>query len=159
MRECDARCVERLARAVARERGERRIVDVAPSWLAVLLVADDRPASRREVDAKLVPASCDEPAAEQRKACARRIERGDRFELREAPPPARRHDDATAIHGIESERRVDLAARRIHASVHNREVHLLARRRRERSLQRRVQFRGLRDDDDARGLLVETSDD
>src|SRR5256885_618613 len=61
MREGDATRVQRLAGTLARERGERWILDVAPPRLAVLLVADDRPAARCEIKPKLGAAGSHQP--------------------------------------------------------------------------------------------------
>ena len=57
--------VERLAGEVAAGRGDPRVRDPLPARLAVERIADDRPPLRLEVDADLVGAPGDQPAAQE----------------------------------------------------------------------------------------------
>src|SRR5262245_59922117 len=84
MHEGDAPGMQRLARKRLQRRRERRIVDLRPSRLAVLRVADDRPAVRRKMDANLVAPAGDETTAEKRETGMRRVDRRQTFELRDA---------------------------------------------------------------------------
>src|SRR3989442_3283597 len=56
VREGDTPRVQGLTRKRAQRGGERRVRDLGPSRLAVLRIADDRPATRGQVDADLMAA-------------------------------------------------------------------------------------------------------
>jgi hypothetical protein len=151
--------VERLARKDARRRGEPRVRDLRPTGFAVYRIADDRPAARREVHADLMRAAGDEAAPDERQADGGGGHPRDPFEPCEAGgADVRRSDDPARIAAILGEPQIDLAACHVDAAVDDGEIVFLGGRGR-RALERGVDRRGLGDDDDAGGQLVEAADE
>ena len=83
MRERQAPRVERLAGELLEQGAKFRIAGVQPARLAVRRIADNRPATGRQVDANLVHASRDQATAEERERSATRTDARKALEARE----------------------------------------------------------------------------
>src|SRR5262249_55218529 len=124
---------------------------------AIRLVADDGMAPRCQMDANLMRPTGLQPALDvrERAKSLANPEPGDRAPSRTVPSDGH----ALAMVGITTDGRVDSPSAGGEASMHDREVLARHLARRELRDERMVRGRRLRDDEKARGSLVEPVDD
>lgn len=152
--------MEGLAWKRAQRLRELRVHNPRPAWFAIHRVAHNRPSARGKMRANLMRAAGDQPASEQRQPntrcshAAEAHEPGETFRSRDV-----RCGDLPSIDAVATETQRNSARGDVDTAIDNRKVVLLAARSSQGSLQSGVYRRRLRDEDDARGQLVEPADD